>query len=201
MALTEFFHAVASVHPLPVSWYLISSLRVYLCSRMHIMSMLWSTADAASSGNCPILFKVLTLNVVICVVRLHFSNFCFSLSSAADFSNTDTRAPTPAGRVPFFTRAKSDAVWTGGLSMGHGNLSLAVFILIYISHSIEEQQQFPDRTIWSWTLNRRIHTPRAWLGITLNRQMVHPLAFTSTMLLPMAFEKRFFFANYLQGCS
>ena len=82
----------------------------------------------------PILFKVLTLNVAICIVRLHFSNFCFSLSSIADFLNTGTRAPTSAERAPFFTLAKSDVVWTGGLSMGHGNLSMAVFILIYRSH-------------------------------------------------------------------
>ena len=29
-----------------------------------------------------------------------------------------------------------------------------------------------------------------WLGIALSRQRVYPLAFTSTMLLPMAFEKK-----------
>ena len=86
---------------LPVSWYLISSLCVYLCSWMHIMSMLRSIADAVSSGSCPILFKVLTLNVDICIVSLHFSNFWFSLSSVADFSNTEARAPTSAGFAPF----------------------------------------------------------------------------------------------------
>ena len=92
-ALTEFFHAdtVASDQPLPVSWYLISSVCVYLCSCMHIMSILCSSADAISSGSCPILFKVLTLNVAICSVCLHFSSFdC--LSSVADFSNTEARA-------------------------------------------------------------------------------------------------------------
>ena len=85
-ALTEFFHAdtVARVHPLPV-------LCVYQCSCMHIMSILCSTADAVSSGSCPILFKVLTLNDAICRVCLHFSSFC-CLSSGADFSNTETRA-------------------------------------------------------------------------------------------------------------
>ena len=67
---------------------------------MHIMSILCSTADAISSGSCPILFKVLTLNLTICRVGLHFSNFC-RLSSVADFSNTDARAPTSAGRAPF----------------------------------------------------------------------------------------------------
>ena len=38
---------------------------------MHIMSILCSSADAISSGSCPILFKVLTLNVAICSVCLH----------------------------------------------------------------------------------------------------------------------------------
>ena len=101
-ALTEFFHAeaVTSDHPLPVSWYLIYSVCVYLCSCMHIMSILCSTADVISSGSCPILFKVLTLNVAICSVCLHFSSFG-RLSSVADFSNTEVRAPTSAGRAPF----------------------------------------------------------------------------------------------------
>ena len=45
-------------------------------------------------SSCPILFNVLTLNVTICIVLLHFSNFCFSLSSVADFSNTGVRVPT-----------------------------------------------------------------------------------------------------------
>ena len=90
-------------------------------------------ADAVISGSCLILFKVLTLNVAICIVCLHFSNFC-CLSSVADFSNTEARAPTSAGCTPFFTHVKSDVVWTGGLSVGHGYLSVAVFILIYRRH-------------------------------------------------------------------
>ena len=56
-------------------------------------------ADAVSSGSCPILFQVLTLNVAICIVYLHFSNFC--LSTVADFSNTEARAPSPAERASF----------------------------------------------------------------------------------------------------
>ena len=107
---------------------------MYLCSCMHIMSMLWSIADAVSSGNSPILFKVLTLNVAISIVCLHFSNFCFSLSSEVDFSNTEGRAPNSTWHTPFFTCVKSDAVWTGGLSVGHGNLLMAVFILIHKSN-------------------------------------------------------------------
>ena len=49
-------------------------------------------ADAVSSGSYPILFKVLMLNVAICIVCLHFSNFGFSMNSVADFSNTEARA-------------------------------------------------------------------------------------------------------------
>ena len=92
---------MASVHPLPVSWYLISSLWLSLCSCMHIMSMLWSIANADSSGNCPTLIKVQTLNVTICIVRLHFSYFSFGLSSVASFSDTEARAPTSAGCTLF----------------------------------------------------------------------------------------------------
>ena len=89
-------------------------------------------ADAISSGSCPILFKVLTLNVATCIVCLHFCNFC-CLSSVVDFSNTEARAPTSAGHAPFFTRECSDAVWTYGLSVGHGYLSVVVFICIFLT--------------------------------------------------------------------
>ena len=103
ISLTEFYHADAetNVHPLAVSWYLISFLWRYQCSCMHIISMLWSITEAVSSVSWPILFKVLTLNVAICIVCLHFSNFYFSLSSLAGFSNTEARNPTSAGRSPF----------------------------------------------------------------------------------------------------
>ena len=102
VALIGVFHAdtVASVHPLPVSWYFISSVWVDRCSCMLIMSILCYTADAVSSGSWPILFGVLTLNVAICIVSLHFSSFC-CLCSVADFSNSEARAPTSAGRAPF----------------------------------------------------------------------------------------------------
>ena len=105
---------------------------------MHIMSILCSLADAISSGSCPILFKVLTLNVAICSVCLHFSSFD-RLSSVADFSNTKARAPTSVGHAPFFTRTKSDAVCVCGLSVGHGYLSMVVFSSIEAT-LIEEQQ-------------------------------------------------------------
>ena len=48
----------------------------------------------------PILLKVLTLNVAICIICLHFSSFC-CLSSVADFSNTEVRALTSTGRALF----------------------------------------------------------------------------------------------------
>ena len=100
-ALTEFFHAdtVTSILPLLVSWYLISSVWVYRCSCIQIMSILCSTADAVSSGSWPILFRVLRLNVAICIVCLHFSSFC--LSSVADFSNTEARVQ-PQQDAPLF---------------------------------------------------------------------------------------------------
>ena len=69
---------------------------------MHIMSMLWSMADAVSSGSCPILFKVLTLNVAIRIVYLHFSNFCF-LSSVAYLMNTEATTLISSGLTPFLT--------------------------------------------------------------------------------------------------
>ena len=122
-----FFYADAetNVYPLPVSWYFISSsLWWYLCSCAHTMSRLWSIADAVSSGVWSILLKVLTLNVTICIVLLHLSNFCLCLNTVADFSNSWARASVER---TFFTRAKGDVVWTWRLSESHDNLSMAVF--------------------------------------------------------------------------
>ena len=90
-------------------------------------------ADAISSGSCPIFFKVLTLNVAICIVRLHLSNFC--LSSETDFSKLRPGLQPQQDAPFFFTRTKRDAVWTCGLSVGHVYLSMAVFILIHRSHT------------------------------------------------------------------
>ena len=36
------------------------------------------------------------LNVTMCIMLLHLRNFCWCLSSAADFLNTEARAPTSA---------------------------------------------------------------------------------------------------------
>ena len=106
---------------------LINSLRQYVSSiYMYISAWTCIWECNTSSDIWFILFNVLTLNVAICIVLLHLSNFCLCLSSAADFSNNEARAPTSAERAFFFfTRAKSDAVWTYDFS--HGNLSMAVF--------------------------------------------------------------------------
>ena len=112
-----------------------------LCSCMHITSTFWSIADAVSSASCLILFKVLTLNITICIVRLYFSNFCFSLLLIFRTLGPGLQAQQDA---PFFTRVKSDEVWTSSSRVNHGNLSMAVFILIYRSH--------PDR--WAAVVHR-----------------------------------------------
>ena len=167
LALTEFFHAdtVPSVHPLPVSWYLISSVCVHLCSCMHIISILCSTADEVSSGSCPILFKVLTLNVAICIVCLNFSSFC-CLRSVADFFEHWGQGPNLSRTRPLFTRAKSDVVYVCGLSVGHGYLSMAVFILINRSHSYRWAARVPRSNWRSWALSRKTHVQdqvRYWI--------------------------------------
>ena len=162
-ALTEFFHAdtVTSVHPLPVSWYLISSVCVYRCSCMQIMSILGSTADAVSSGSWPILFRLLTLNVAICIVCLNFSSFC--LSSVADFSNTEARAPTSAGRAPFLPARRAMrfiyVVW---------EWVMVIFRWLFLFSSIEailidaySWAAVVPRSNWQpWTLSRKTHTFR-----------------------------------------
>ena len=154
-ALIEFFHAdtVTSIHPLPVSWYLISSVCVYRCSCMQIMSILCSTADAVGSDSRPILFRVLTLNVAICIVCLHLSSFCLSW-----FFEHWGQGSNLSRTRPFFTRAKSDAVYVSGLSTSHGYLSMAVFILIYRSHSYRWAAVVPRSNWQSWALSRRTHT-------------------------------------------
>ena len=152
------------------------------------MSILCSTANAVSSGSWPILFRVLMLNVAICIVCLHFSSFC--LSSVADFSNTEARAPTSAGRAPFFTRTNSDAVYACGLSVGHGYLSMAVFIIIYRSHSYRWAAVVPRLNWQSWALSHKTHMTRTKVGIALSGQRVYSHTFASIMLLPMCMCKK-----------
>ena len=87
VALIEFFYAdiVASIHPLPVSWYLISSLSLYLCSCMNIFFILCSTADAVSSGSWPILFKVLTCQVNLASLTCDMDRWPCSKALASPF--------------------------------------------------------------------------------------------------------------------
>ena len=167
VALAEFFHAdtVANVHPLPVSWYLTSSVCVYLSSCMHIMSILCSTADAVSSGSWPILFKFLTLNVTVCIVCLHFSSFCY-LSSVADFSNTEARAPTSAGCAPFLPARRAMrfmyVVWVWVMVI----FRWLFFILIYRSHTYRWTAVVSRSNKRSWALSRKTHVQdqfRYWI--------------------------------------
>ena len=96
-----------------------------------ILSLLWSIAEAVNFGSWPILFKVLTLNVTICIVLLHFSNFCFSLSSVADFSELQLQQ-----ECPFFYTCEERC----GLDMSHGNLSMAV-LFSSIEATLKDEQQ------------------------------------------------------------
>ena len=65
-----------------------------------MISVLCFAADALSPGNWFTLFKVLTLNAGMWTIFLHQSNFCLSLSSIADFSNTWVRALTSVEHAP-----------------------------------------------------------------------------------------------------
>ena len=135
-ALTEFFHAhtVTSDQPLPVSWYLISSVCMYLCSCMHIMSILCSSADAISSDSCPILFKVLTLNVAICSVCLHFSSFdCFALCSWF-FEHRGQGSNLSRTRPFFYLSEERCGLWMW-FECGSWLSFNGCFILFYRSHS------------------------------------------------------------------
>ena len=98
-------------------------ISVFVC----ILCLLWSITEIVSFTRWSIQFKVLMLNVVICILLLHFSNFYFSLSFVADFFNTGSRVPTSAGCIIFFTCTKGNAVWWCGLCMSHSYLSISVF--------------------------------------------------------------------------
>ena len=73
--------------------------------------------------------------MAICSVCLHFSSFC-RLSSVADFSNTEARAPTSAGRAPFLPAPRAMRF----VYVGHGYLSMAVLFSSIEATLIEEQQ-------------------------------------------------------------
>ena len=154
---------------------------------MQIMSILCSTADAVSSGSWPILFRVLTLNVAIYIVCLYFSSFC--LSSVADFSNTEARAPISAGRAPFLPARRAMrfmyVVWVW---------VMVIFRWLFLFSSIEATHRWVAvvaRSNWqSWALSRKTHTSRTRLGIALSGQRVCSHTFTSIMLLPMCTCKK-----------
>ena len=67
-------------------------------------------------------------------MRLHFSNFLFKFEFCSWIFRTVKSGLQPQQDVSFFTRTKSDVIWTGGLSVVHGNHSMAVFILSYRIH-------------------------------------------------------------------
>ena len=112
--------AASNVHPLLVSRYSISSLWRYQCYFMHIISMLLSIKEAVSSGSWPIQYKILTLNVLICIALWHFRYFCFEHWDLGR---------KPNGTCPLFASAKCDAVWTSALSRRHSNFSMALFFI------------------------------------------------------------------------
>ena len=74
-------------------------LQSWKTDRLKMYKISHKDINFISSGSCPFLFKVLTLNVAICIVYLHFRNFC--LSFVVNFSNTKARAPNSAGHIPF----------------------------------------------------------------------------------------------------
>ena len=73
-ALIEFFSADAVIKCPPIASIAVFYFYFALCSCMHTMSRLCSAADTVSSASWPILFKVLTLSVAICTMRLNLSN-------------------------------------------------------------------------------------------------------------------------------
>ena len=86
---------------------------------------LWPTQSAPVIILFYLRFKRWMSLIVLCICILVIFVWALFEHWSQDFNLSRTR--------PFFTRAKSDAVWTGGSSVGYGNLSMAVFILIYRS--------------------------------------------------------------------
>ena len=162
-------------------WYCVILYLLYecICVLVCILCLLWSIAEAVSSGSWPILFKVLMLNVAICIVLLHFSNF--RLSSVADFLNTGART-----HLFLFTSAKSDAVWTSGLSMSYDNLLMVVFLFSSIETTLIDvvvpQLNYLILGVIPWDSSAQ-HLVRHAIDMLLG---LSPFMFT--MLLPMASE-------------
>ena len=109
VALTEFFPCIYRDKCQPIAGIVISNIfsmnvSVFLYA-YYVYVMIY--CRSCQLGSWPILFTVLTLNFGISIVRLHFSNFCFSLSSGRILPNTGARAPTLVGRAPFLSARKA----------------------------------------------------------------------------------------------
>ena len=93
--------------------------------------------------------------------------------------------PNSAGCAPFYPREErwmrfEQVVWVWVMVI----FRWLCFLFSSIEATlIDDQQLFPDRTIWSWPLNRKIRMPR-----TCQNLGVEP----STKLLPIAFRKKSF---------
>ena len=153
-----------------------------LCSSMHIISMLGFIAEAVIRGSWPIRFKILTLNVAIFIVLLHFSNFCFNW-----FFEHWCQGSNLSRTYPFFTRAKSDALCTSGLNVSHGNLSMAVFLFSSIettlTAAVDQQSNYlilvlvPCDSYAQYLVRHGFNS------------LIDLFTFKSTMLLPMLSKK------------
>ena len=65
---------------------------------MLIMSIVYSAADAVSSGSWFMVLNVLTSKVNLLTLSLYLKKF--NLGSVVDFSNTGARAPASAEHIP-----------------------------------------------------------------------------------------------------
>ena len=198
MVLTEFFHAdtETNVHLLPVAWYFISnSLWWDLYSCMHTMSIIWSAADAVSSCNWPILFKILLLNVAMWTVSLRLCNFGLNLSFGclANYLNIRARSLNSIESAKWF----GHMVWIWVMVI----FRLLFFYLITWHHSyrwvaVISWLNYLSLVVYLWSSSTK-HHERLVVDLTLNSS-----AFASTILLPMAFsniclENNFFLISLL----
>ena len=125
--------------------------RIAHCKRRRVQFLHYhSTADTVSSGSWSILFNVLTLNVATSIVCLDFSNFCY-LSSVGDFSNSEIRAPTSAGRASFLAAQRAlrfmYVVWVRVMVI----FRWLFFILIYRSHFCNGRESNGRNEFSCWT--------------------------------------------------
>ena len=111
LAFPSYFRSRRDLKSKPFVWFRAKTDRGIICLADHLHSV-----------------------TAICIVLLHFSNFCFSLSSVADFSNTEARAPTSTGRSLFLPIRRAirfgQVVWVWVMVI----FRWLCFILIYRSH-------------------------------------------------------------------